>query len=73
MQPLKKYCFMQENSKDVLNCTYCVFISLCYFCFIVILCVQIGRRKRRGSKLSSKKCIIHYMIIGDFVSNHPNV
>lgn len=70
MFPFYNHCISATNSKDIVNCAYCIFASLSYLTFIAILIVQLKRRLQSGSKKTSKKCLISYAMIGDFISNH---
>ncbi|CAD8113973.1 unnamed protein product [Paramecium sonneborni] len=64
--PFYDYCF-GGTQQNFLKCTNCIILGVIYLILLFILILQLERRYQTGTKKLSKKCIILYMIMTNFL------
>ncbi|CAD8117991.1 unnamed protein product [Paramecium sonneborni] len=69
--PFYQYC-LGGPQQNFLKCTNCIILGVIIILLLFILIQQLHRRYQTGTKKLSKKCIILYMIMINFLSNHDN-
>ncbi|CAD8095826.1 unnamed protein product [Paramecium primaurelia] len=66
--PFYQFC-LGGASQNFLKCTNCIILGVIILILISILILQLQRRYKAGTKKLSKKCIILYMIMTDFLKS----